>query len=117
MNITDYIKIIDSTNLSFEGNEISSCCKDFLNGVLEKNIHKRFTLEQTKTHPWIVLIKEKIEYIVSRYQSDPDKMIDELNNEHVTDDYFNLKFYKQIEIINSDDNFINKKRKRCKSPK
>ncbi len=112
MNISEYIKTIDSTNLTFEGNDITSSCKDFLNGVLEKNINKRFSLEEVVNHPWIVIIKEKIEEIVSRYQSDPDKMIDELNKQELTDDYFIGKNYTSVQLKVDNQKLINKKRKR-----
>jgi serine/threonine protein kinase len=108
------VKAIESTTLSFEANDISTPCKDFLNGVLEKNIHKRFTLDEVTSHPWLIIIKEKVEEIVSRYQYDPDKMIDELNKAQLTDDYFKGKNYTSVEL-KYDDKFINKKRKRSKS--
>jgi hypothetical protein len=114
MNISEYVKSIESTTLSFEGNDISTLCKEFLNGVLDKNIHKRFTLDEVSSHPWLVIVKEKVEEIVSRYQYDADKMIDELNKAHLTDDYFKGKNYTSIDL-RLDDKFINKKRNRSKS--
>ena len=32
---------MDDTILNYEGNKISSCCKSFLEGLLEKNINKK----------------------------------------------------------------------------
>jgi len=91
MNVKEYAKKLEESPLIFEGNNITNLCKQFLGGLLEKNISKRFSFEEAVNHSWIVLIKEKIEEITSNYQSDPEKMIHELNKCIINDDYFEKK--------------------------
>lgn len=117
MTITEYSKVIDQTKLSYEGNDISTTCKEFLQGLLEKNYNKRMSFDQAMNHPWITLIRDKIDDVTSRFQSDPDKMIVELNKTHLTDDYFKDKHYVDLEYSREDnktEDFSNKKRKRSR---
>jgi hypothetical protein len=107
--------MIDNTVLSFEGNGISDSCKEFLEGVLDKKIANRFTFEQTMTHPWIVNIKDKVDEICLKYQSDPDKMIFELNKEKLTSEYFKKRDYFEVPVF--EDVLLNKKRKRSSAGK
>jgi hypothetical protein len=34
MNHSDYAKVIDETELTFPENKITSCCEDFLRGII-----------------------------------------------------------------------------------
>lgn len=88
MNVKDYGKKLDEATLNFEGNNITNTCKSFLSGLLEKNINRRFSFEQAVNHPWVILLKDKVEDITSNYSSDPDKMILELNKCIVNDEFF-----------------------------
>jgi serine/threonine protein kinase len=117
MSITEYSKVLEKTELTFDGNNLTTPCKDLLKGLLEKNINKRMSFEEVFYHPWTVLIQDKIDDIVSKYNGDPDKMIIELNKVTLKDEYFENKNYINLnthEYIDGDDSFINKKRKRCK---
>lgn len=98
MTCTEYSKILHLTSLSFEGNNISDCCRDFLKGLLEKKYTDRFSFERTLTHPWLVLIKKKVEDIVEKFQNDSEKMISILNSTKVTNDFFNNKNYQEIQL-------------------
>ena len=124
MTCSEYSKILQQpTKPSFEDNNITDCCKSFLEGLLEKNYTKRFSFDRTMNHPWIVMIKCKIEEISDKFHSDPDKMISLLNNTVLTNDYFKEKEkdYKEIDVMKEEslyeDNMMNKKRKRGKSKK
>lgn len=120
MTCPEYSKVLSSNEpLSFEGNNISEYCKTFLNGLLNKNYHNRFSMDQAINHPWLVLTKLKVDEIFERYQSDPDKMINVLNNTEVTDEYFKLKEqdYKLINVFDEikKTDLLSKKRKRNKT--
>jgi len=91
MNVKDYAKKLEESQLTFEGNNITKQCKLFLSGLLEKNITRRISFEQAVNHPWIVQIKDKVNEITANYHSDPEKMIHELNKCIVTDEYFEQK--------------------------
>jgi len=123
MTITEYTKKMDETVLNYEGNKITTCCKSFLEGLLEKNINKRLSFEQAISHPWLVLIREKTEDYLTKYQSDPDKMIAEMNKCQLEDSFFaGNKTYVSLDISKEEakvdpDNFMNKKRKRSKDKK
>jgi serine/threonine protein kinase len=100
MSISEYSKILQKSELKFEGNEISSCCKDFVNKLLEKNIKKRVSFDMLMNHKWVKLIRTKVDDIVSKYQSDPEKMINELQNCKLKDEYFQTGKYFDIDIDN-----------------
>lgn len=121
MNISEYSRSLDSTMLSFEGNNITSPCKQFVQGLLEKNINKRLSYDHAANHPWLILISEKVEEITSKFKSDPEKMISELNKSKLTDDFFKQKNYVDMEyskeICSDDNSVLNKKRKRGKDNK
>jgi hypothetical protein len=112
MTITEYSRVIDNTVLSYDGNEISDSCKEFLEGVLDKKISSRFTFEQTISHPWVVNIRERVEDISLKYQTDPEKMILELNKERLSNGYFSKKEYFEMPV-GEDNCLLNKKRKRA----
>jgi hypothetical protein len=108
MNVKEYGKILEETELSFEGHSITEQCKSFLRGLLEKNINKRFSFDQAANHPWIILIKEKVEEISINYSSDPDKMIHELNKYIVTNEFFDEnKNYINLNTFQSKEFFHN----------
>jgi hypothetical protein len=109
MNVKEYSKKIEESVLNFNGHNITDKCKSFLSGLLEKNINKRFSLDQAINHPWLVLIKEKVDEISSNYSTDPDKMIHELNKEIVTNEffdenksYFNLNTFQPLQFTQKD---------------
>lgn len=110
MTVTEYSKVLDSATLNFEGNNITNCCKNLLKGILEKNVNKRFSFDHAMSHPWVVLIKEKVEDITSKYQNDSEKMICQLNNTVITDDYFNNKNYFDIDIEKEEEIYKNWKK-------
>jgi serine/threonine protein kinase len=123
MTCTEYSKMLQITPLSFEGHNITDCCRDFLKGLLEKKFTDRFSFDRTLTHPWLVLIKKKIDDIVEKFQHDSEKMISILNSTKVTNEDFINKNYQEIKIIKeeslepevSSQEIMGKKRKRNKS--
>jgi serine/threonine protein kinase len=114
MSITEYCKILDSTTLSYEGNNISTQCKNFLEGLLEKNVNRRMSFNQTINHPWILGIREVVEDITSKFQNDPEKMIIELNKANIKPEVFNKfdNFDLNLKGSSSKDNLMKKKRSR-----
>ncbi len=115
MSCSEYSKIMNVTTPSFEGNKVTQCCRSFLEGLLEKDFEKRLSYDRAMSHPWIVLIKKKIDDVVEKFGYDPDKMIHMLNTTLLEDDYFDSKknSYVKFEINrNEDEQFSNKKRKR-----
>ena len=121
MTCPEYSKVLSiDAPLSFEGNNISEYCKTFLNGLLNKNYHNRFSMDQAINHPWLTFTKLKVDEIFERYQSDPEKMINVLNNTQITEEYFKSKEqdYKLINVseeIKKSDDFLSKKRRRNKT--
>lgn len=85
MSVTDYSKILEKTELTFEGNKISDSCKDLLEGLLDKNINSRLSFDHTFSHPWIVYVQQKSEEISEKYITDPEKMIIEMNKVQTKD--------------------------------
>jgi hypothetical protein len=132
MSVTEYSKILEDSQLSFDGNNISAFCKNMLEGLLDKNINKRLSYDQAMYHTWIIGIKDKIEDICSKYQSDPEKMVSVLNNTTNKDtsnitNYFEIDVEKEIgtnyrrkknsqKIVEdkNSENYISKKRSRTK---
>jgi len=110
MTVTEYSKTLELTVLNFEGNKITECCKNLLQGLLEKNINKRFSYDLAINHPWIILIQEKIDDITNKFQYDPEKMISQLNNTLITDNFFNNENYIDINVEKELEN-VKKKRK------
>jgi serine/threonine protein kinase len=98
MTITEYSRILDTTSLNFEGNNITKSCKNLLEGLLEKNVNKRFSYDHAINHPWIILIRDKIEDITNKFQNDAEKMISQLNNTIIKDEFFDNKNYVEIDI-------------------
>ena len=88
MNITEYNKKLVSIEPSYEGNTITKCCQDFLSKCLSKKIKKRMSINEAINHPWILKIKNKVNDIVSKFDSDPEKMIIELNKTKIDDSFF-----------------------------
>lgn len=118
MTVTEYSKILDQSSLDFNGNNISKQCKNFLQGILEKNVKYRFTFDQAANHPWIMIIKDKVEEIYSKYQSDPDKMISMMNLSTLGDSFFENKAHLDLNVFEEETQgnllLMNKKRKRAK---
>ena len=53
-NYSNILKNIKTEKLEFpKDKKISSLCKDFLAGLLEKDYKKRFNIQQALKHPWI----------------------------------------------------------------
>lgn len=68
-------------------------------------------------HPWITKIKERIDDIASKYQSDPEKMILKLNQASVSDSFFTDGKYFTLDLSKAfaeNNKLTNKKRKREK---
>jgi serine/threonine protein kinase len=114
MTLKEYCKTIDTTLLSYDDNNISKQCKNFLEGLLEKNVNKRLTFNQTINHPWIKGIQAKSQDVSSKFMDDPDKMVNELNKAKVADDYFEKYLENSISFSQEEINIriIQKKRKR-----
>jgi len=116
MTLKEYCRNIDTKVVSFDGNNISKQCQNFVEGLLEKSIIKRSTFNQAMNHPWILGIKTKVDDIIGKFQNDPDKMVTELNKARVDDEYF--KSFESDSIFVSDDSLrkefvcLNKKRSR-----
>ena len=107
---------MDTTVISYEGNNISKQCKNFVEGLLEKSIMKRFTFNQAMNHPWILGIKKKVDDITGKFQNDPEKMITELNKAKVEDQHFcsfvNDSVFVTDDNLRKDKISLNKKRTR-----
>ena len=58
---------------------ISSHLKNLMEGMLNKNILKRYSIEQISNHPWMLICTNTINEIRENYSFDPDKMIIEFN--------------------------------------
>lgn len=65
--------------------EISNLGKNLLEGMLNKNIKKRFTLEQIANHPWVTLSQEIVTEVKENFSNDMEKVISELNKRHIKD--------------------------------
>jgi len=87
-----YLEILTSYRIDFnlEGINISDCCKDFLTGLLEKDYKNRLSFIQAKNHKWILGTKEIVNS--KREIFEGNKLITELNNEVITNEYFNSNF-------------------------
>jgi hypothetical protein len=116
MTIKEYSRNIDTTVLSYEGNKITKHCQNFVEGLLERNLNKRFSFTEAINHPWILGIKYKVDDIVAKFQNDPEKMISELNKAKVEDEYFKQFVYDSIcitdDVLSKNKISLNKKRKR-----
>ena len=54
---------LKSSKLNFKGKELTNDCMDFLKGLLNHNIKKRFDINQALNHTWIVKTQKIIKYI------------------------------------------------------
>ena len=88
MNAAEYSRQLYKEEPSYKGNEITKCCKDFLQGLLAKKIKKRFSIVDAINHNWILKIKEIVSNIQEKYRSDPEKMILIMNNYKLDDSVF-----------------------------
>ena len=88
MNAAEYSRQLKKEEPSYKGNEITKCCKDFLQGLLAKKIKKRFSIVKAINHNWILKIKEIVSNIQEKYRSDPEKMILIMNNYKLDDSVF-----------------------------
>jgi len=82
MEFEDYSKTLKITNPSFvgqKGQTISNLCRNLLEGMLEKDINKRLTLEQISNHQWSTTMNFLIEDIKEKFPNNPEKIISELN--------------------------------------
>ena len=103
--------------MSLKNQKISDSCINLLEGMLNKNINKRFTLEQISNHEWcrkMTIINDEIKEM---YQGNPDKIILELNKVDIK----NINF-EELSTINSsfeidpkDNMYLGKKTKRISS--
>lgn len=117
MSVTDYSKILEKSELTFEGNKISDCCKDLLKGLLEKNINERMSFDHVINHPWICYVETKAQEIADKYVTDPEKMIQEMNKVLISEDVFKNEncFNLEIDSYLNNKMFTNKKRRRTKN--
>ena len=117
MSVTDYSKCLDKTELTFEGNKISECCRDLLKGLLEKNINERMSFDHVYSHPWIVYTEQKSQEILDKYSTDPEKMIHEMNKVFIKEEDFQNDLCYDLKInsyLIENKTFTNKKRRRSK---
>ena len=88
MNAAEYSRQLCKEEPSYKGNEITKCCKDFLQGLLAKKIKKRLSIVEAINHNWILKIKDIVLNIQEKYKSDPEKMILIMNNYKLDDSVF-----------------------------
>ena len=105
MAATDYAKILSSTEPEYKGNIITNCCKDFLSRLLAKKVKKRLSIFEAVSHPWIIKSKPLINGIVEKYKNDPEKMIQELNNTTIDNNFFLPKVGK-IPMLKTSENVL-----------
>ena len=123
MNAAEYSRQLYKEEPSYKGNEITKCCKDFLQGLLAKKIKKRLSIVEAINHNWILKIKDIVYNVQEKYKSDPEKMILIMNNYKLDDSVFeNDK--NSVTTTNTsenfDDNNLNDKilsKKRYRHPK
>ena len=88
MNAAEYSRQLYKEEPSYKGNELTKCCKDFLQGLLAKKIKKRLSIVEAINHNWILKIKDIVLNIQEKYKSDPEKMILIMNNYKLDDSVF-----------------------------
>ena len=88
MSAGEYSNQLRKEEPSYKGNEITKCCKDFLQGLLAKKIKKRLSIVEAINHNWILKIKDIVYNVQEKYKSDPEKMILIMNNYKLDDSVF-----------------------------
>ena len=63
------------SKLNIEQNKITEACEDFLRGMLEKNVNRRFSIEQAMKHRWVSICKTMIRKYEKRYGNERNNMI------------------------------------------
>jgi len=98
LSCNEYTEILEKNELALnvENIKLTENCKNFLKGLLEKDIDKRFSYEQAINHPWVLGMKEKLSKLTEVFDHDGEKLISELNKEDLDDDFFSK--YKSYEI-------------------
>jgi len=122
----EYTTLLENSEVDYkyDGVILTNCCKDFLSGLLEKNINKRFSYEQAVNHKWVLGMRDKLTTITDIFECEGEKLVAELNKENIDDSYFENYHsyevnYDEKEIIDlsmlnesNKDKLTKKKRKR-----
>ena len=66
MDRETYGKIIKKSSLCFKGKEITSDCKSFLEGLLSHNLKKRFSIDDSLNHAWIIKTQKIINSLIKK---------------------------------------------------
>ncbi len=96
LSCNDYTQILETTEANCANENITETCKEFLKGLLEKDINKRLSYDQIVNHRWILGMKQKLESLYGALESDSEKMISEFNKEVMEDFYFEK--FKSFEV-------------------
>ena len=72
---------LKNSKLNFKGKELTNDCMDFLKGILNHNVNKRFNINKALNHIWIIKTQKIINYIKAKNR-DKDKfnLILDINN-------------------------------------
>ena len=67
MDRETYGKIIKKSSLCFKGKKVvTSDCKSFLEGLLNHNLYKRFSIEDALNHAWIIKTQKIINSLIKK---------------------------------------------------
>lgn len=66
MDRETYGKIIKKASLCFKGKEVTSDCKSFLEGLLNHNLQKRFSVDDSLNHAWIIKTQNIINSLINK---------------------------------------------------
>ena len=81
MDRETYGKIIKKSSLCFKGKDITSDCKSFLAGLLSHNLHKRFSIDDSLNHAWIIKTQKIINSLIKKNEGKSTfNLISSLNN-------------------------------------
>ena len=63
MDRETYGNKLKNSKLNFKGKELTNDCMDFLKGLLNHNVNKRFNINEALNHTWIIKTQKIINYI------------------------------------------------------
>ena len=64
MDRETYGNILKNSKLNFKGKELTNDCMDFLKGLLNHNVSKRFNINEALNHTWIIKTQKIINFIM-----------------------------------------------------
>ena len=81
MDRETYGNKLKNSKLNFKGKELTNDCMDFLKGLLQYNVNKRFNINEALNHAWIIKTQKIINYLKENNR-DKNKfnLILEINN-------------------------------------